>query len=588
MAKRLTDILNNGNNLLLIDAMSKRGSDNPCSPWYRDYRNFISPFDEQVSISVGEDIWKNSYYRSAHNLENNMNNCYLVHKAVYKLFHAIKTGKLGYCKGGDKELFISYPDGTMEEVNDIIKGSDKKQRMIHMHFKQANGSLLLTSGCVSESPLPDQVLEFGGNNGHSIVAYLYGVIAYYWLYAIKPEFKYYHDLLNDLFEAFNNGTLIEEQNQKKLTCFENDFLFFVSDLPQTQKKLPLEVKEDIMDCKSVAKESVKTIFGATTETKKPEVKVVKKRTVGEAVKSGVYKIAHVFAKGDENFVPGNEYDYMELSPQVEEVCAFIKSNEFASMPMNMNFMFTGEAGTGKSTAAAQIAAITGLPYRFLTCSSGTEETELKVQTIVDPNDGSKFINVDSEIVNAVRNGGIIEVQEINMIRREGVASCLNSVLDSIGKMKLLDGSIIKRHPNCIFIFTLNVGYEGARNLNQALMSRCFCKEEFELPEKEKLVERLTSKQKLDKQLATNMVNVFDRVRKVLEEAGETNGVCSWRELESWAEMLVRNKEIRRKISTVPELTPYQAALKSLVSHATEDKDLQAELKAVIANTFAAS
>ena len=76
--------------------------------------------------------------------------------------------------------------------------------------------------------------------------------------------------------------------------------------------------------------------------------------------------------------------------------------------------------------------------------------------------------------------------------------------------------------------------------------------------------------------------------RILEEAGETNGVCSWRELESWAEMLARNKEIRRKISTVPELTPYQAALKSLVSHATEDKDLQAELKAVIANTFAAS
>lgn len=583
MAKMLTNELTNGFNIVLSNFMKMKSPNNPKSLWCVDFSKFTEPllgmFDEKISVCAGEDAFEASVYGRM-GFTNTMNPCYAVRKAIYKVFNSYANPKLGYCYSDKttKQLWCGYYDGTLDETNDIINGKEVKcTRTINLYIKDQK----IVSACESDTLIPSRRVIYG-ETGHGLSSYFYALILDGYLnknfpLIIKKEFEL-------LFDSFKNKKLDDERVQACLTAFENDFLLYVKDIPQKVSifKLDEKIHENGQENGVVFYDG--GTMNATIKTNQT-AKIKTINTVGDAVKSKLYQIKHKF-NNDKELVPGKEFYDMSLSPQVEEVCALIKSMEFAP-GLNMNFMFTGEAGTGKSTAAQQIAAICGLPYRFHTCSSSTEETELKVQTIVDPNDGSRFINVDSEIVNAVRYGGIIEVQEINMIRREGVAACLNSVLDGIGKLKLLDGTILDRHPNCVFIFTMNVGYEGAKNLNQALLSRCFCKQEFELPETKELVARLTKKQGITSDLAANMIKVFFDVRKCLEISGEENGVCSYRELDAWAEMLMRNKVLREKIPSFPEISPYNAALKSLVSHATEDKELQAEIAQVIAKVFPA-
>lgn len=585
MAKMtLTKELGEGDNIILSNALKIKSANNPKHLWCVDFSKFTEPlsgmFDEKISVVPGEEVFENSLYWQS-GFTNTMNPCYAVRKAIYKVFNSYAHPNLGYCYHNENtnELWCGYYDGTLEETNAIITGKEVKcTRAINLYITDRK----IFSACESDALIPSRKVTYG-ESGHSLSSYFYALILDGYLNNnFPPILKERFEMLFDSFKAKN---LDDEEKQLELTAFENDFLIYLKDIPQ--KSSTFRVDDKIHE--NGQRHGTVFFDGAALKTASNtnETANINKKvsTVGEAVKSKLYQIKHKF-NNDKELVPGKEFYDMSFSPQVEEVCALIKSTEFVP-GLNMNFMFTGEAGTGKSTAAQQIAAICNLPYRFHTCSSSTEETELKVQTVVDPNDGSRFINVDSEIVNAVRYGGIIEVQEINMIRREGVAACLNSVLDGIGKLKLLDGTIIERHPDCIFIFTMNVGYEGAKNLNQALLSRCFCKQEFELPDNKELIARLTKKQGITNDLASDMIRVFFDVRKCLEISGEENGVCSYRELDAWAEMLMRNKVIREKIPSYPEITPYNAALKSLVSHATEDKELQAEIAQVIAKIFPA-
>ena len=559
---------------------------NPCHAWYSDFSGFKEPFNIRESVEFGTDKWANSLYASVVGSKLAMNPCYLVRKSLYRLVNLSLGKNLGYIYTKGDETWCSYYDGTMKEVNQVIDtGKSSCERWIHLHLVNGN----IESACVEDKLIGSrQQYKIGNGNGyHSPSAFVYAKI----VDAIFREKKaLYKDRFDIICQKILNGVFDKKEDSETLTVLENDIFI---DLAQRNDVIKLFKPMQTL-CDKKFPEGTTTIYDLSSFEAKPKAKRTMKvtktiNTVADAVKSGMFKINHTF-NGDEQLVP-TIYDDFDLTPKEQRICKLIKANEkIAQMGCGnsfMNFMFTGEAGTGKSTAAQMIAAICGLPYRFITCSSSTEETELKTQTIIDPNDGSRFVNVDSEVINAIRYGGIIEVQEINMIRREGVAACLNSVLDGIGKIKLLDGSMLERHPHCVFIFTMNVGYEGSKNLNQALLSRCFCKEEFVLPSEEELVNRLLKKQGLTKELAEKMVKVFFEVRNCLEVSGETNGVCSYRELDAWGEMLSRNYVICQKIAGFPKMTEFKAAEKSLVSHATEDKDLQAELCAVISKTFPA-
>ena len=77
-------------------------------------------------------------------------------------------------------------------------------------------------------------------------------------------------------------------------------------------------------------------------------------------------------------------DWYIIPKEVVRVCEHAKATTASNQPMR-NFLFRGEAGTGKTMGAQAIAAGLNLPYTLMTCSANTEITDLVGQFIPDTN-----------------------------------------------------------------------------------------------------------------------------------------------------------------------------------------------------------
>ena len=574
----MNQILKNSVNSVMNAVAEERGMTNPHFAWgISQYPKLKTPFNERVSVGDGANYMSSLYYD--YGMRNQMQPCILSRKAIYKVLHELGYYYASY--SNPNELWVGIYDGNLDEVNDKIDGKEVGcQRMIHMHIVDNK----IVEACESDLA-GSKPLEFGPK-AHSAVAYIAAQLLN--LSQNSCDDGTVRDEFNRVKEKFDKKEF-DGEFQEWLTILENDVLIVISDDVDESRRA--FIMTDANELLSQARDNGKRVFDfADRGTTKAKVKVTvprKAMTIADVAKKGLYTIEHVF-NGDENLVP-EEYDDMDFTPQVEEVCGIIKASKSLPFAMNMNFLFTGEAGTGKSTASGQIARVLGVPRRILTCSKGMEEFRITQRLIPNPKKVSEsdadFVYVDSEIVEAFKNGGIIEVQEANTLR-EGVITVLNAALDDSGELHLYDGSIIKRHPNCIFIFSMNVGYEGTRNMNQSFLSRCSFKEEFVLPERKVLVERIVNKYKIDNELAKEMAQAFLDVRNTLQESGDTDGVCSYRELVAWVEALKANEEIRKIVPSAPELSVYDAAQRTIVpSAAPKDMDLRAELSGVVAKMF---
>ena len=202
----------------------------------------------------------------------------------------------------------------------------------------------------------------------------------------------------------------------------------------------------------------------------------------------------------------------------------LKAVQMASILGKKNFMFSGPAGTGKTTGAQIIAKLLGLPYRFITCDDGTEKMDLIsvmmpksserdnipfsleelvssltmdastvyseitglpydesityedalsaiLETIAEQSNDDKFIMVSSELVKGIQHPCVVEIQEPAMIAKAGVLPALNALMDENASVTLADGTIVKRDPNAIIVLTTNNDYKGCNDLNESVLSR---------------------------------------------------------------------------------------------------------------------
>ena len=87
------------------------------------------------------------------------------------------------------------------------------------------------------------------------------------------------------------------------------------------------------------------------------------------------------------------------------------------------------------------------------------------------NDENDFVYIESELIQAIKHGGFCEIQEANIIKRSSVLEALNPLLANGGKdsfIKLPNGEVITRHPDCVIAFTVNREYEGCNDLQEAV------------------------------------------------------------------------------------------------------------------------
>ena len=324
-------------------------------------------------------------------------------------------------------------------------------------------------------------------------------------------------------------------------------------------------------------------------------------------------------------------DKSEMVPSREILtkAELIKASSELPRPYR-NLLWTGETGSGKSTAAAILAQLFNLPYTFLTINPDTILSDLYVNILpatdsaskgldeitsqlpsateitLDPegsyyqitgekkqdateedcaraiqekyyslmNSSNGFIKVESPLVQAFRYGWVCELQEVNVANKPGVLSGINAALDDLATIQLPDGEIVKRHKDCVIIMTANSEYEGTRRINQAVKSRCALKGRFLIPEDGSLIEMIKLDSGYDDEpIIRKMIQAMKGIRKVLEETGTNDGSCGVREIVSWAQGTKILKD------------PYRAAMHTIVPSATEDDEVLMEVVAALENFF---
>lgn len=284
-------------------------------------------------------------------------------------------------------------------------------------------------------------------------------------------------------------------------------------------------------------------------------------------------------------------EWYVVPEEVANICKHAQQTTKSNRPMR-NFLLRGNAGTGKTEGAKAIAAGLGLPYMHLTCSANTEIFDIMGQMMPVTDNQShaaeyptfedirmdaatayfkltgeyieevsedevytklleviaedtkksegdtkqQFAYVESPLIQAMRKGYVLELQEPTVISNPGVLVGLNSLLDTCGAVTLPTGERVERHPDTVVVVTTNIGYEGCCALNQSILSRMDLIIDMEEPDVDTLVKRVSGitgckeKGKL-KIMAQIVSSIQQKCRMNLID----DGCCGVRELISWVQ-----------------------------------------------------
>ena len=139
----------------------------------------------------------------------------------------------------------------------------------------------------------------------------------------------------------------------------------------------------------------------------------------------------------------------------------------AALLAGKNLLLAGPKATGKNVLSENLGALFGRPVWNVSFHINTDANYL-VGT--DTYDGNRVSFRPGPIWLCAEKGGFGILDEINMARNEALA-VLHSLLDFRRVMDVPGYDRLALHPAARFIATMNHGYAGTRELNEALASR---------------------------------------------------------------------------------------------------------------------
>ncbi|WP_172369136.1 AAA family ATPase [Sporosarcina jiandibaonis] len=135
-------------------------------------------------------------------------------------------------------------------------------------------------------------------------------------------------------------------------------------------------------------------------------------------------------------------------------------------------LLKGPSGAGKTRLAQSISNYFGQPMHSINCSVDLDsESLLGFKTIIQK-DGQTIIDfVEGPVVQAMKKGHILYIDEINMARPETLP-ILHSVLDHRRMLtNPFTGEVIYAHEDFTIVSAINEGYVGTSPMNEALKNR---------------------------------------------------------------------------------------------------------------------
>ena len=139
----------------------------------------------------------------------------------------------------------------------------------------------------------------------------------------------------------------------------------------------------------------------------------------------------------------------------------------AALLQGENVLLSGSKATGKNILAENLAWIFGRPSYNISFNVNTDSSSLiGTDTFVD----NEVRLRKGPVYQCAENGGFGVFDEINMAKNDAV-SVLHATLDYRRLIDVPGYDKIELHPATRFNGTMNYGYAGTRELNEALTSR---------------------------------------------------------------------------------------------------------------------
>ena len=231
-----------------------------------------------------------------------------------------------------------------------------------------------------------------------------------------------------------------------------------------------------------------------------------------------------FSDEQKSYIPSLSDEFV-LPHKLQALCNAICEGDV------LTSLFHGPAGTGKTISCKLVCQAIGLPImETINCTENLDEFVLGKYIPQD----DKIIFKESYVTKAIREGGAVVFEEINFAKPQYLAF-LNSLLDDNGFVRLDNGEVVKRHKNFRFFATMNLGYFGTKELNQALYNRFNAVIEVSALSDESIERMLLSRVPESKPVVKKIISVYHKIQKKIE-AEELDVVISPRNLENWARL----------------------------------------------------
>ena len=332
-----------------------------------------------------------------------------------------------------------------------------------------------------------------------------------------------------------------------------------------------------------------------------------------------------WTQDEEALIPSFDDD-VEVPPEVMTILNRFLSRRDWKNPMN-NPCWRGITAYGKSTGVKILACILHTPLLWMTCATTTEVEDFLSKHVpntdtaptacaagplpsfddiannpeyayeqitgehkegvtsdealqayasaVSAASGEKPVNknpfkiVESDFVQALVKGYIVEVQEFSRIRDSGTLVGLNNYNEPGSVIPLVDGRHVRRHKNAMVVWTDNIGYASCRKVDGSVLRRMsYIIDSYEMPRDRALRRIKLNTGCKDDNILDRMYDVWAAIAQFCKEQDITDeGTCSLTELESWVSLTMLDGE-DAIVETCRE---------AIVSKVASDPDTQKEI-----------